>query len=197
MRLIIGLGNPGKKYENTRHNFGFMVLDELSSELNINFTSGKGNYYIGKGIYQSEKILLVKPTTYMNNSGFAVKDLVQYYKIHFSELIVIVDDFNLNIGVIRLRQKGSAGGNKGLKSIIDLLCTNEFPRLRLGTNNGYIGNHVDFVLSKFLESEKESVRKVIEISLNAIYLWLSEDITAAMDKYNNAQIITELINSKN
>ena len=194
MHLIVGLGNPGIQYESTRHNFGFMVLDELSKALKIKLTHGKRHYYIGEGTYHTKKLILAKPTTYMNNSGFAVKDLVDKLQISLSNLLIVVDDFNLKLGTMRLRKKGSDGGNKGLKSIITMLYTQEFPRLRLGTDSGNIENHVDFVLSEFLENEKPVTRKVIEIAVAAIFTWIDEGISKAMDKFNNHKIITESVN---
>ncbi|RKY85610.1 aminoacyl-tRNA hydrolase [candidate division KSB1 bacterium] len=191
MHLIVGLGNPGKKYALTRHNLGFMVIDRLCEELNISLLAGKGSYFIGKGIFNTKKILLAKPTTYMNNSGFAVKDLINTYNVNLNCLLVIVDDLNLNLGSIRIRRKGSDGGNKGLKSIIEQLQTEEFPRLRLGIKNNHIEDNFQFVLSEFLESEKALVKKMIVNAVQAILTWLEEGIESAMNKFNR-----NIINSK-
>jgi len=195
MHLIVGLGNPGIQYALTRHNFGFMVLDELSEMLKIKFAPGKENYFIGEGSYHSKKVILAKPTTYMNNSGYAVKNLINKFQVNLSKLIIVVDDLHLKLGTIRLRMKGSDGGNKGLKSIINLLHTQQFPRLRLGTKTDIIDNHVEFVLSEFSKEEIPIVKTVISRAIEALCTWIDEGIYKAMDKFNNYQINTETVNS--
>ncbi len=185
MIAIFGLGNPGSEYEMTRHNVGFMVVDAIAKNLGIDFKPGKGEYVIGFGKYKDKKISLVKPFTYMNNSGIAVKDVVERFKIDFKDTFVICDDLNLPLGMIRIRQKGSDGGHNGLYSIIYHLKTIEFPRLRCGIGNPEkMKNMVDFVLSKFEADEIEKLNNMIDRAVEATLCFISDGILRAMNKFN-------------
>ena len=146
MKLIIGLGNPGKEYENTRHNVGFNVIDILAKEYDISVTKIKHKALIGEGRIGSEKVLLVKPQTYMNLSGETLIDIYKYYKVDLDNIIVIYDDMDIEPGKIKIRKKGSSGGHNGMKSIIQMIGTEDFPRIRIGIgrpeHNGDEINHV-------------------------------------------------------
>ncbi|MEN3039119.1 MAG: aminoacyl-tRNA hydrolase [Candidatus Kryptonium sp.] len=185
MIAIFGLGNPGVEYEMTRHNVGFMVVDEIAKRVDVNFKSGKGDYLISSAKYKGNEFLLVKPLTYMNNSGVAVRDVVERFQIGLKDVLVICDDLNLPLGVIRIRQKGSDGGHNGLYSIIYHLKTAEFPRLRCGIGNPEkMKNMVDFVLSKFDEDEIEKLNEMIKQAVEATFCFISDGILTAMNRFN-------------
>lgn len=148
MKIITGLGNPGKEYEKTRHNAGFLVIDEIAKELGINVSQKKFKALIGEGFHKGEKVILVKPQTYMNLSGDSVLAIMKYYDAYDEDLLVISDDMDLQVGMIRIRDKGSAGGQKGIKSIIDRLGTQVFSRLRIGIGKSSIIPTIDYVLGK-------------------------------------------------
>ncbi|CAM4124386.1 aminoacyl-tRNA hydrolase [Erysipelothrix inopinata] len=148
MKVIVGLGNPGKEYEKTRHNAGFMVVDGLADKLNIDINTKKHKALIGVGHYQGQKIMLVKPQTYMNLSGETVGEIVRYYDLDLDDLLIVSDDLDSEIGVIRIRLKGSSGGQNGIKSIINHLGTQEFNRLKIGIGKSSIIKTVDYVLGK-------------------------------------------------
>ena len=183
--LIVGLGNPGIKYRNTRHNIGFMVLEQLADELNASFKKHDPSSQVAKTHFKDYPLLLAMPQTYMNLSGLAVQNISSYYKIDLSKMLVIVDDVNLPLGKLRLRSKGSAGGHNGLKSIIKHVHTQDFARLRLGIspihNNKDLAN---FVLSAFAKSEKEAINQMIILAIDAIKSFLLEGIDVAMNKFN-------------
>ncbi len=185
MIAIFGLGNPGKEYEMTRHNVGFMVVDALADRLEITFRPGKDDYLIGPGKYKGKEFVLIKPLTYMNNSGIVVKTVVESYRVDVRDVFVICDDLNLPLGTIRIRQKGSDGGHNGLYSIIYHLGTIEFPRLRCGIGNpDKMKGMVDFVLSRFGEDEIGIVNDMIELAVEATLCYISEGILKAMNKFN-------------
>ena len=155
MKLIVGLGNFGKEYQNTRHNIGFMALDYYAKK--NNFSIDKKKF---KGLYteisiNGEKILLVKPQTYMNLSGECMRDFISYFHIDIKDILVIYDDMDLDVGVLRLREKGSAGGHNGIKNIIQNIKSNEFKRVRVGISKDINRNTIDYVLGKFSEEEKK------------------------------------------
>lgn len=185
MIAIFGLGNPGGEYEMTRHNVGFMVVDALAKRLGFNFKPGAGDYLVSLGKYAGKEILLVKPLTYMNNSGVAVKDVVERFKIDLKDILVICDDLNLPLGVLRIRQKGSDGGHNGLYSIIYHLKTTEFPRLRCGIGNfERVQNMVGFVLSKFNDDEIKILNEMIANAVDATLCFITDGILIAMNRYN-------------
>lgn len=185
MKVIVGLGNPGSKYEGTRHNAGFMVIDRLADQWNIDVKQAKFRSVVGEGRVGSEKILLVKPVTYMNLSGEAVHQVVDFYKIDLDDLLVIYDDLDLPPGKIRLRQKGSAGGHNGIKSIISHLGTQEFNRIKVGIGRpGPGGDVVSYVLSPFSNEQKEEVLEGIELAAKACVTWIESSFIQAMNQYN-------------
>ena len=185
MPVIIGLGNPGSKYAGTRHNVGFELLDRLAAQLSVSLGPGKGPFHMGSGIYKREKVILVKPTTFMNLSGDAVQQVLHYYKIDPQECLVCYDDLDLQIGDIRLRAKGSAGGHNGIKDIILKLGTDVFPRLRIGIGNDFPkGQQVNYVLSKFNSQEKKIMDETLDTAVNAALSFVTEGIEETMNSFN-------------
>lgn len=186
MYLIVGLGNPGKDYEKTRHNVGFDAVDLLIDEYRIPQSGVKFKAMYGKGMIGSEKVLVAKPLTFMNLSGEAVRALVDYFKIDVKEeLLVVYDDIDLEPGNIRVRAKGSAGGHNGMKNIIQHLGTQEFARVRIGVGAKPKGwDLADHVLSRFSKEDREKVDESIEKGCKAVRCFVEEGIDAAMNKYN-------------
>lgn len=185
MKCIVGLGNPGKQYEQTRHNVGFLTIDELSRMLNIPLDQSKHKGLYGIGFYQGEKVLLLKPLTYMNLSGESIRAIVDYYQIDIEDLVLIYDDLDLPVGKIRLRQKGSAGGHNGIKSAIAHLGTQEFNRIRIGIDRPPKGMAVpDYVLGRFSKEEQPSVADSVKKSADACETWLKRPFLQVMNEYN-------------
>jgi len=181
--VLIGLGNPGRKYRLTRHNIGFLLLDFIAEKFNIPFVTGKGDYYFGQGNMDGHPVMLVKPTTYMNNSGLAVNQLNEKFIDDIKELLIIYDDFHLSFGTIRFRKKGSDAGHNGIKSIIYNLETDVFPRLKLGIGREF-DDPVNFVLSKFDRNERGELPKFFDCALNGISTWMESGIDSAMNDHN-------------
>ena len=185
MYLIVGLGNPGSKYEYTRHNAGFMVLDYIAKILKIKINVSKFKSLFSAAKIGKEDVILLKPQTFMNASGESVFECMQYYNISPERLIVIFDDVSLDIGTIRIRRSGSSGGHNGVKSIINLIGTDNFPRIKIG-----VGEKPDrwdlpsWVLSRFSESELNNVIYCAERSMSALELILKGKIDEAMNKFN-------------
>jgi len=185
MFIIVGLGNPTKEYQATRHNIGWDAITRLSDDFNIPLNSKKHKAICGSGIIEGEKVLLAQPQTYMNLSGECVRELVDYYKITLDQLIVIYDDINLEPGQLRIRKKGSAGGQKGMKSIIEHLGTDEFARIRIGIGDKPPGwDLADYVLSRFTAEEQPVIRQALKNASDACRMIISSGIDAAMNKYN-------------
>jgi len=185
MYIIVGLGNPTKTYDGTRHNIGFSVIDQIAADLGISIDERKHKAKFGRGYIGSEKVILAKPQTYMNLSGESVRALVDYYKVDKDELIIIYDDTSLDAGQIRIRQKGSAGGHNGIKSIISHLGTVEFPRIKVGIGSKPPGfDLADYVLSKFKADEKDVIKEAIISASDAVRLIVTDDINEAMNQYN-------------
>ena len=186
MYIIVGLGNPDRQYRNTRHNIGFDVIDEIAAKNHITVGEKKHKALIGKGFVGGQKVVLVKPQTYMNLSGESVREVIDFYKIdEESELIVISDDISLDVGQIRIRKKGSAGGHNGLKNIILHLGHDKFQRIRMGVGEkpqGY--DLVDYVLGHFPKEEREIMDESIERGADAAQMMISEGADAAMNEYN-------------
>jgi len=183
--LIVGLGNPGKEYQNNRHNAGFMAVDRLAKDLGTTFSRVEADSLIAKTSYEGKRIILIKPQTYMNNSGRAVKQLVKYYKIPLENSIILFDDVDLPLGTIRIRTEGGSGGQKGMASIIQHLGTQSFPRLRIGI--GRPPGKMDaaaYVLQNFSKSEKEILEITIDKAVKAVQTFISYDIETAMNKFN-------------
>lgn len=185
MNLIVGLGNPGKEYVGTKHNVGFEVLDKLAYDNNININKAKFNALIGEGTIKNKKVALLKPLTYMNLSGESVKATMSWYKISNKDIIVIYDDISLNIGDIRIREKGSAGGHNGMKNIIYLLNTDEFIRVRVGIGNKPANwDLANYVLSHFSKDEIPNIIEGFTKAADAVEMILASGVSAAMNKYN-------------
>ena len=184
--IIVGLGNPGKTYENTRHNIGFDVIDVLAGQEKIGVLEKKHKAVIGKGYVEGQKCILAKPQTFMNLSGDSVKELVDYYKVdETSDLIVISDDISLKPGQIRIRKKGSAGGHNGLKNIIARLGTEEFIRVKMGEGEKPKGYDLaDYVLGHFTDKERGVMDKAALRAAEAIRMVIARDADAAMNAFN-------------
>ncbi len=186
MVIIAGLGNPTREYENTRHNIGFMAIDALADKYNISVMDCKHKALTGKGIINGVKVVLVKPLTYMNLSGEAVRAVADYYKVDTeSELIVIYDDVSLDVGQLRIRKKGSAGGHNGIKNIIASLNDDTFLRIKIGVGEKPRGYDLaDYVLGHFSKEELEVMRESLEKVDGAVNLMLADKVDEAMNQYN-------------
>lgn len=186
MIIIAGLGNPTREYENTRHNIGFMAVDALADKYNISVMDCKHKALTGKGVINGTKVVLVKPLTYMNLSGEAIRAVVDYYKVDAaSELIVIYDDISLNVGQLRIRKKGSAGGHNGIKNIIANLGHDTFLRIKIGVGEKPKGYDLaDYVLGHFSKEELEVMKESLEKVDGAVNLMLEDEVDMAMNKYN-------------
>lgn len=186
MVIIAGLGNPTKEYENTRHNIGFMAIDTLADKYNIHVMDCKHKALVGKGIIGDTKVVLVKPLTYMNLSGEAIRAVVDYYKVDpASELIVIYDDISLDVGQLRIRKKGSAGGHNGIKNIIAHLGDDTFLRIKIGVGEKPKGYDLaDYVLGHFSKEELEVIRESFEKVDGAVNLMVEDKVDTAMNEYN-------------
>ena len=183
MKLIVGLGNPGKEYENTRHNMGFMVIDEFASMIDVDFNKEDFKGVYAKFKLDDEDIILFKPMTYMNLSGEAVLAISQFYKIKKEDMLIIFDDMAIKPGELRLRLSGSSGGQKGMQNIIDLLKTDEIKRIRVGIGEP-IFDSINHVLGKPTGEEKAKIDIAIKNAANAIKVYLNKDFTAAMNRYS-------------
>lgn len=193
MYLIVGLGNPTSKYSGTRHNVGFEVIDALADKYNISVTERKHRAFCGKGIIEGQKVVLIKPQTYMNLSGESVREFVDFFKIDVElELIVIFDDISLDVGQLRIRKKGSAGGHNGVKNIIQHLGTNVFQRIKVGVGEKpkeY--DLVDYVLGHFSNAEKEMMADGYKNAVEAVELMLRDETDAAMNQFNKKVAVKE------
>ena len=183
MFLIVGLGNPGKEYDGTRHNIGFAAIDYIADKYNIELNRIKFKGVFVEGLINGKKVILLKPTTYMNLSGESIREVVNFYKISNEEIIVIYDDISLEVGRIRIREKGSHGGHNGIKSIIANLGTDVFPRVKIGVGAPK-GNLVSHVLGKFSDEEVEILRESIKASSDATSIIISNNTKEAMNKLN-------------
>ncbi|MBO4286178.1 MAG: aminoacyl-tRNA hydrolase [Bacilli bacterium] len=183
MKLLVGLGNPGKKYEGTRHNMGFMTIDLFSDVSKIDIDREAFQGMIGRGKLFDEDVMLLKPTTFMNLSGHSVREVMNYFKIDIDDVVIVYDDMALSPGTIRLRLSGSSGGQKGMQSIIEQLGTENIKRIRVGIGEPEYDS-VDYVLSKPLKEEKELIDKAIEKAKDALVMYLKKGFDAAMNTYN-------------
>ncbi len=189
---MVGLGNPGLRYEFTRHNIGFRIVDSLAQEIEIEFKKVKSYYsLISRGMINNHKVILIKPQTFMNLSGRAVSKVVSYYKMPLQDLLIVYDDLNLELGQVRIRKKGSAGGHMGMESIMQYLNSEDVPRLRIGIGNPSVNFNFDcvsYVLSNFNGDEKDKIKKVIQLSVEAIKTIIEDGFEKAMRKYNKKLI---------
>lgn len=185
MHIIIGLGNPGDKYQATRHNIGWDAVTRISDDYRIPLKAARHKAICGMGFIEGEKVILAQPLTYMNLSGECVRELVDYYKVSPEDIIVIFDDTSLDVGQLRIRKKGSAGGHNGIKSIISHLGTDAFPRIKVG-----IGERpkdwdlADYVLSRFMDGEQPVIRQALKDVSDACKIMLVSGIDTAMNTYN-------------
>lgn len=187
VKMIVGLGNPGSKYEKTKHNIGFMAVDKIVNNLDVTFTEDKNfKAQIGSTFINHEKVYFVKPTTFMNNSGIAVKALLTYYNISVEDLIVIYDDLDIEVGKLRLRSKGSAGGHNGIKSIIAHIGTQEFNRIKVGIGRPLKGMTViNHVMGQFNTEDNIVISLTLDRVVNAVNFYLQEnDFEKTMQKFN-------------
>ena len=179
---MIGLGNPGAEYEGSRHNLGFMVVDRVAKLKKMEFKPGKGKYWESKD--RSGSLLLMKPTTSMNDSGIAVIEVKERYGFSSSNMMVIYDDLDLPFGSVRIRERGSAGGHHGMESIIYQLNTEDFPRIRLGIDDDNRSDDVDFVLSRFEDAQLDEVEKTVNYATEGALEFIYNGINMSMNKYN-------------
>ena len=185
MFIIAGLGNPEKKYEGTRHNIGFRMLDALAERAGIDVGDRKHKGLVGKGVIGGEKVVLVKPLTYMNLSGECIREVSDYYKVDPENIIILYDDISLDVGKIRIRKKGSAGGHNGIKNIIALLGTDEFPRLKFGVGAKPAGGDlVAHVLGRFNAEDEKKIQDEMGRVCDAVECMVTEGADAAMNKFN-------------
>ncbi len=190
MFLIVGLGNPGKEYDGTRHNIGFEAIDYIADKYNIELNRIKFKGVFGEGFINGKKVILLKPTTYMNLSGESIREVINFYKISNEEVIVIYDDISLEVGRLRIREKGSHGGHNGIKSIIANLGTDVFPRVKIGVGAPK-GNLVSHVLGKFSDDEVEVLKGTIKASNEAVSIMLQSNAKEAMNKLNGFNVCKE------
>ena len=185
MYIIVGLGNPSKQYEGTRHNAGFMTLDVLADRYNIDISEKKHKALCGKGVIEGNKVVLLKPQTFMNLSGESVRAAADFYKVAPEEIIVIYDDISLEPGQLRVRKKGSAGGHNGMKNIIAHLGTQDFPRIRVGVGEKPAGMDLaDYVLGRFSKGERELLEEAFKEVARAAVAILCDGIESAMNQFN-------------
>jgi peptidyl-tRNA hydrolase, PTH1 family len=190
-RLIVGLGNPGAKYDRTRHNIGFDLIDKLAKRWQIPVSDQKRfQGLVGEGWVNRQKIVLLKPQTFMNLSGQSVRSVLDWYKLAPTEVLVLYDDLDLPLGKLRIRLSGSAGGHNGMKSIISHLGTPTFPRLRMGIGKSQ-DETISHVLGKFSVAESAIVTDVLQLSADAVELSLGSGVEKAMNKYNNRSVLVE------
>lgn len=188
MKVIVGLGNPGLRYAKTRHNLGFWVIDELSTRWQIPLTKHKFQAKYGEGLAQGEKVVLVKPQTFMNRSGESVRGLVDFYQLELTDLLVIYDDLALQPGILRIKGAGSAGGHNGVDNIINHLKTTEFPRLRVGIGSvPPFLTSADYVLQGIGEGELKILEDACQEAADAVELWLKSGLLPVMNQYNRKQ----------
>ncbi len=191
MKLIVGLGNPGSKYELTRHNIGFIILDFFAESLSINFKAGKGDWLEAKGRLGDEDVYLLKPLTFMNNSGIAILEFMEKTGADIKDVLVIVDDFQIPLGMIRVRKGGSDGGHNGLSSIIYHLNSDEFPRMRAGIGRNEAlkkEDFIDFVLGNFDKEEIEIIKKLMPEYMKCIRSFITDGLTITMNTFNKMHL---------
>lgn len=189
MYLVVGLGNPGRKYETTRHNIGFMIVDTIASKYAVKINKIKHKALIGQWNYGEKSILLAKPQTFMNLSGDSVREIVSYYNIEMSNVIVIYDDVDISFGKFRIRKKGSSGSHNGMKSVIYQLQDEDFPRIRIGIGADYNEQLHEYVLTDFKKDEVPIIMEVTEKIVDAVCSIIDDGIENAMNKFNRQENI--------
>lgn len=191
--LILGLGNPGPRYANTRHNVGFMCMDALARRHGVVLKQeAKMEAMVGRGVIDGQKVILAQPLTYMNLSGRAFQRLVQFYKVPLTQTLVILDDVALPLGKIRFRPSGSAGSHNGMKSILETMGTQAVPRLRIGIHDAPPEwDLADYVLAPFTPEEQAQLLKIITACADAVAVWLEEGVEKAMNRYNSLDMLSQ------
>ncbi len=185
MRLVVGLGNPGDRYKRTRHNLGFMVVDELAGRGGMRGPREEADAWVAESTVAGVAVLLVKPLTFMNRSGVAVERLLSAHAAAPQDLVVVVDDVAIELGTLRVRERGSHGGHNGLRSLIDVLGTDDFPRVRVGIRKGEVqGDLADYVLSAFPQEDVLVVQEVVGQAADAVDCMVRDGTVAAMNRYN-------------
>ena len=185
MYLIVGLGNPEEEYARTRHNMGFDTINKISKKYNIQVNKSKFNSLYGTGIIEGEKVILLKPQTYMNLSGNAVRDFMNFYKVSSEDIIVIYDDLDIEPGIIKIRKKGGPGTHNGMKSVVHEIQTEDFPRIRIGIGNPeYKNDLLNFILTRIPDEEYKILEKAQENAVKAISEIIKNGIDTSMNKYN-------------
>ena len=184
MKLIVGLGNPGSEYNNTRHNVGFMAIDKLSNSLNIEINKTKFDGLYGETIIDNEKIILLKPQKYMNLSGEVVKKYIDFFKIKIEDILIINDDLDLPVGKIKIKFKGSCGGHNGLRNIEQNINTDEYKRIKIGISNNKLYDTKDYVLGKFSKEELDIINQTIDIIPQIFDDFIRYSFDKVMSKYN-------------
>lgn len=182
MRIILGIGNPGRRYSNNRHNVGFILLDQLAEKYSLSFNPSKGDYYFCEGKVGKNEFSLIKPSTYVNNSGIAASQALQFYNINVSDFLVVYDDINLEFSKIKVKAAGGDGGHNGINSIIYHLQNDQFPRIRIGIGNNFEkGSMADYVLSDFSKEEFEVLKNTYMVSINLINEFIQGGIKQLLD----------------
>ena len=183
MFIIVGLGNIGEQYANTRHNIGFDSVDYIANKYNIDINRKKFKGVYGEGFIEGEKVILIKPSTFMNLSGECVREILDFYKLTNEDIIVLYDDISLDVGKIRIREKGSAGGHNGIKNIISHLGTDKFSRIKIGVGQPK-GDLINHVLGNFSKEEREVLEESLDVTKLAVDEIIKSNISSAMNKYN-------------
>lgn len=185
MKLIVGLGNPGKEYENTRHNIGFQTIDKFAQKLGVSITKSKYNGFYAETLIDGEKVILLKPQSYINLSGEVIRKFVDFYKIPVSDILIIHDDLDLAVGTYKIKQKGSSGGHNGLKNIELHLGTQEYKRIKIGISNNKMIDTKDYVLGRLSKEETKELESIEDIVLTILNDYFKVSFSELMSKYNH------------
>ena len=185
MKLIVGLGNPGREYENTRHNIGFMTIDKYAKKLGVSITKDKFNGLYGEVNINGEKVILLKPQSYINLSGEVIRKYIDFFKIDIDDILIIHDDLDLEVGTYKIKQKGSSGGHNGLKNIELHLGTQEYKRIKVGISNNKMMDTKDYVLGKLSKEENDKIEEVKDVVMNILDDYFKLDFDSLMGKYNH------------
>jgi len=185
MKLIVGLGNPGREYEKTRHNIGFMTIDKYADKLGVSITKDKFNGLYTETNISGEKVILLKPQSYINLSGEVIRKYVDFYKINIEDILIIHDDLDLEVGTYKIKQKGSSGGHNGLKNIELHLGTQEYKRIKVGISNNKMMDTKDYVLGKLSKEDNDKIEEVKDIVMNILDDYFKMDFDSLMAKYNH------------
>ena len=188
MKIVFGLGNPGREYASTRHNVGFMAVERLAAEHGCHLKESRFRSITGEAIIRGQSVLLALPQTYMNRCGLALEEILEAYSEPPESLLIIMDDFHLSLGRIRIRKRGSSGGHNGLKSIEESLGTREFPRLKIGIGGFDEVEPIEFVLGEFSKAEMEEIQTAVNLASQAAETWVESGIEEAMNFYNKKEL---------